>query len=147
MNQKQKDIAAKWVEALRSGKYQQGTEYLLAVDEDGVQRFCCLGVLCDIIPSVSWFNPNDASQVKAVFRDSYSAEDLPFTLTTYVGLRSDAGVIDSGCEGLRHYRGEPTLAALNDNGVTFAQIADLIETYPEAIFYDLPEPETGEDKA
>lgn len=36
-------LKAKWIAALRSGKYQQTTHYLK--DDDG---FCCLGVLCDI---------------------------------------------------------------------------------------------------
>lgn len=38
------DIKAKWVAALRSGKYQQGTRELRPTDD----HFCCLGVLCDI---------------------------------------------------------------------------------------------------
>jgi hypothetical protein len=36
-------LKAKWVEALRSGKYPQTTNYLK--DDDG---YCCLGVLCDV---------------------------------------------------------------------------------------------------
>lgn len=36
-------LKAKWVEALRSGKYEQGKYYL----SDG-GKFCCLGVLCDV---------------------------------------------------------------------------------------------------
>ena len=39
-----KEIADKWVEALRSGKYKQGKSALKKDDS-----FCCLGVLCDII--------------------------------------------------------------------------------------------------
>jgi hypothetical protein len=38
------DIAKKWVEALRSGKYKRATHRLRA-NEDS---FCCLGVLCDL---------------------------------------------------------------------------------------------------
>lgn len=37
------ELKAKWVAALRSGKYEQGHEYL---NKDG--KFCCLGVLCDV---------------------------------------------------------------------------------------------------
>lgn len=40
MNQ---EIKKKWVDALRSGEYKQGTEHL---KKDGC--FCCLGVLMDI---------------------------------------------------------------------------------------------------
>jgi hypothetical protein len=44
-----KGLKKKWVAALRSGKYEQGREYLQA---DG--KFCCLGVLCEVakVPSV-----------------------------------------------------------------------------------------------
>lgn len=38
-------VKKQWVEALRSGKYQQGREQLRVGLEDG---YCCLGVLCDL---------------------------------------------------------------------------------------------------
>jgi hypothetical protein len=41
MNQ---DIKKKWVEALRSGEYEQGKDQLRSSDDE----FCCLGVLCDV---------------------------------------------------------------------------------------------------
>lgn len=45
MNQ---EIKAKWLEALRSGKYQQTRKVLR--DSNG---YCCLGVLCDVM-GVEW---------------------------------------------------------------------------------------------
>jgi hypothetical protein len=41
-------IKKRWLKALRSGKYQQGTNSLQTI-EDGIAKFCCLGVLRDII--------------------------------------------------------------------------------------------------
>lgn len=41
-----KDIKKKWINALRSGKYKQGSGWLL---EDN--KYCCLGVLSDILHS------------------------------------------------------------------------------------------------
>lgn len=38
-----KALAMKWVKALRSGKYKQGKTFLKKGD-----KYCCLGVLCDI---------------------------------------------------------------------------------------------------
>jgi len=35
----------RWLKALRNGKYKQG-RYTLRTQED---RFCCLGVLCDVV--------------------------------------------------------------------------------------------------
>lgn len=39
------EIKQKWIEALRSGNYKQGTGYLKATDG----TWCCLGVLCDVL--------------------------------------------------------------------------------------------------
>lgn len=41
MNQ---EIKKRWVAALRSGDYKQGTGALRNADN----KFCCLGVLCDL---------------------------------------------------------------------------------------------------
>jgi|SRR5580658_10386078 hypothetical protein len=40
-----KDVAKKWVAALRSGKYNKGKGQLQVLD-----TYCCLGVLCKIAP-------------------------------------------------------------------------------------------------
>ena len=41
------EVKQQWVEALRSGKYQQGTA-ALRKHKDGQDQYCCLGVLCDL---------------------------------------------------------------------------------------------------
>lgn len=47
-----KKAKRKWLNALRSGKYKQGTGSLLTqfIDDDGQKRkdYCCLGVACSI---------------------------------------------------------------------------------------------------
>ena len=40
-----KEVKQAWIKALRSGEYEQGTGYLRSEDN----KFCCLGVLCDIM--------------------------------------------------------------------------------------------------
>lgn len=42
-------LLTKWVEALESGKYQQGRNRLRNFD-----RFCCVGVLCDVVDPTKW---------------------------------------------------------------------------------------------
>ena len=37
------EVKQKWIDALRSGKYEQGSEKLRSVS-----GYCCLGVLCDL---------------------------------------------------------------------------------------------------
>lgn len=39
------DFKKKWLEALRSGEYKQGTGFLYEANED---RYCCLGVACRV---------------------------------------------------------------------------------------------------
>lgn len=43
-----KKTKAKWLKALRSGKYEQGRGRLQRV-EDGSRQYCCLGVLCEVL--------------------------------------------------------------------------------------------------
>lgn len=45
----------KWLDALRSGKYNQTVNGCLR-DEHG---FCCLGVVCDVIDSTKWLTKAD----------------------------------------------------------------------------------------
>lgn len=44
MSKLSKKAEAKWIKALKSGKYKQGLKYYL----DGAERHCCLGVACEI---------------------------------------------------------------------------------------------------
>ena len=41
------EVKKAWVKALRSGKYRKGKEYLRR-QEGKHDRYCCLGVLCDV---------------------------------------------------------------------------------------------------
>lgn len=43
-----KKIKARWVKALRSGKYEQGRSSLKIIEADGSKSYCCLGVLCEL---------------------------------------------------------------------------------------------------
>lgn len=43
MKKMNQEVKKMWVEALRSGEYQQGKHHL---NDNG--KFCCLGVLCDL---------------------------------------------------------------------------------------------------
>lgn len=42
-------LRGKWIEALQSGKYRQGKGFLHRKN-----RFCCLGVLCNIYDNSRW---------------------------------------------------------------------------------------------
>jgi len=44
------DLKQRWLEGLRSGRYAQGTISLKNKDD----KYCCLGVLCDLIDPNGW---------------------------------------------------------------------------------------------
>jgi hypothetical protein len=118
-----KDVAQKWVEALRSGKYEQASEKLRESEE---MRFCCIGVLCDIYrevrPDTEWdgevFVVGDGV-TKMDEDDEYVTDDermedgeAPRAVREWSGLRSNQ---------------QHDYIQLNDNGVPFAVIAAHIE--------------------
>lgn len=120
-----KEIKDKWVEALRSGKYKQGSGQLRQDD-----CFCCLGVLCDIYiktTNTGKWEPILNSEGQFVFSVN-KAESETGVLTESVSSWSGLGEEKSGnpsikINGVFH----STLASLNDNGISFKKIADLIE--------------------
>jgi hypothetical protein len=104
-------IKQKWLNALRSGEYQQTQERLRK--EDG---FCCLGVLCDLYGkenNVEWQH----NEVDGYFYEKNSAV-LPLSVMEWADVDGRWGDICNRTE---------TLARLNDRGSTFEQIANLIE--------------------
>lgn len=127
------DIANKWIAALRSGKYKQAEEVL----RDSNGGFCCLGVLCDL------HSKENQSAEHVWFDNNYFDEDanLPNEVAQWAGLKTvdevyeDSGkhgtlpeLIDDGVGGKAKH-----LAALNDRGMSFDKIADVIEKYKDAL--------------
>jgi hypothetical protein len=119
--EERKELRAKWVAALRSGEYQQGSERL---HRDG--RFCCLGVACDILAKrghCRW--ENIGNSLRAWVDKSASIFWMPDRAAELFGLRDTSGAYAGG-----------TLVGLNDCGKTFAEIADIIESEPDGLFID-----------
>lgn len=114
------DVAKAWVEALRSGDYEQGKGKLRTLDS----KFCCLGVLCDlaveagVIPA-----PTSVGHMGFLYGNRLAV--LPEEVQQWAGLRSPSGDHSAGDEGL---------VEDNDGGLTFLQIAALIEAEPEGLF-------------
>ena len=59
-----KPFKNKWLKALRSGDYEQGTDYLNYRHEGGTNAFCCLGVACDI-SGVKWKKVKNSNGLEA----------------------------------------------------------------------------------
>jgi hypothetical protein len=94
------------VEALRSGKYIQGRNRLCT--DDG--RYCCLGVMNEVLSL---------------------GEKNEYCLTnTYeeIGLYDEEGLFTKCIDGWE------SLICVNDDGVSFEDIANYMEKYPSLIF-------------
>lgn len=104
--------AQKWIDALRSGEYQQAKGSLRKPE-----GFCCLGVACDVA-----INNGVQIEVREVISPFagpmfvYGDEDswLPQEVKDWLGWPEDGLSLESD------------LAGFNDNGVPFSEIADRI---------------------
>ncbi len=102
-----KEIKEKWVGALRSHTYKQGKNVL----RDGDNKFCCLGVLCDVVDPAQWRKTKHYSREDF----SYYGEicTLPLTISKEYGISRD--LVNQ-------------LIGLNDfEHASFEEIADYIE--------------------
>jgi hypothetical protein len=43
------EVKDRWIDALESGDYEQGRSVLATVADDGKRKYCCLGVLCEVL--------------------------------------------------------------------------------------------------
>jgi hypothetical protein len=103
----------KWIAALRSGKYKQGSCALRSADDE----YCCLGVACD------------------VYQQEVGGLDVALNGTTY-SYNNMSGYLPQAVQdwlGLLRYDGLPlgdydSLSTLNDvEELSFSEIADLLE--------------------
>ena len=115
-------VKALWVKALRSGEYKQANGNLHTD-----KGFCCLGVLCDLavkakIMSDPIVHENFSSITN---QDVYEYDGdkgyLPLAVQRWAEIHTENPRIETEPNVYRQ------LAALNDEGVPFIKIADLIE--------------------
>ena len=106
-----KQIADRWISALRSGEYTQGAFVLLSK-----QRFCCLAVLCDLHAKETgnrWQEVEDSQEQTYLGESNF----LPHEVMSWAGMNSQTGRING-----------TTLAYLNDEkNLSFNLISDLIK--------------------
>ena len=121
----------KWVDALRSGAYEQGQGALATPNGDSV-KYCCLGVACEISGVATKEVLNTSEGV--AYRIRYDSEGslLPLAVSDWLGLDESNPTI--GGEALTaHNDGAHEGCPYGDCGQkvirakTFVEIADLIE--------------------
>lgn len=112
-----KDIAEKWVAALRSGKYKQVRENMRRYRHGEGYSYCCLGVLTDIVCT------KEERADEAMFMDEYGDGYLNPTI-------SDRCSVNTSASGIA----KKILVKMNDeDGKSFEEIADCIEANWERI--------------
>ena len=135
------ELRKRWIEALRSGKYERSTSML----RHKSYGFCCLGVLCDISNLGNWELQENSDHYRYVIDEQRHSSFLPEQIVNRIGT---SGTVDFSFE-VEKISNETTrkeirvtsgainlcsLSMLNDHGFTFEQIADLIENEPQAFF-------------
>lgn len=105
-----KELKAKWVEALRSGKYKQTKRRLQSVNG---KAYCCLGVLEHCVMGVE-YGPE--------YRAHKAPDNLPDAVKNPASTTLDTAGMDGSIPG------GTWLWYMNDiEEKTFAEIADVIE--------------------
>jgi len=148
-------IARAWVAKLRSGRHRQGIGALIS-EQDGNRHYCCLGLAYTVIPDTEII----PSQTRGVMRcrvrgeEDYSSDVLTEGGRVALGLNDDIGsfswaslekkaphlakrIIDSTQSDDAKFliqTSDVSLATLNDAGVSFETIADVIEAEPDGLF-------------
>ena len=143
-----------WLEELRSGNRQQITGYLSGDTETGDTGFCCLGVATDLAGLAPDCDENSGHDYYGTVDPQYLT--LPVEAQEWLGVNTGdphlafdfddpehwsyaTSVVSGECleeiraSGSDHLTG----AILNDQGVTFEQIADLVEHFGFAAKHDV----------
>lgn len=116
------EIKAKWLEALRSGKYRQGNGYLRWYNS-----YCCLGVLYDCMGG-QWESPFENTHAWKPKGDDNVHGYLQrqnVTLDVWNALTQEVDEEDPDNGG--NFTVQRKLAYMNDHTESFDAIADWIE--------------------
>ena len=124
-------VKEKWIDALRSGKYEQGSEKLR-----GVNGYCCLGVLCDLYSqeqNTEWqFRGYDenTNQTTDYWYFEEQSEFLPESVKEWAGLPAcnpNVKVDVTGDDDEEDWFYFDEIASLNDSGYSFIQLSEIIQ--------------------
>jgi hypothetical protein len=134
MNKKERQAKARarWTAALRSGRYKQGKNRLATkpMHTSNENEYCCLGVACEeyLKAGGKRIDRDDAPRSLA-YRELKKGEPvghlealmLPEPVRDWLGLCDNTGTTTDLVAG------QASLTALNDNGMPFSKIADIID--------------------
>lgn len=134
-----KEIADKWVEALRSGNYKQGMSALRSKEDE----YCCLGVLCEVlgleakisIHNTTYIYDGRGDLLPRTARELANMKSENGSVYGYILANSDNELFSEKEEEYFDNNTYPhpypsrynSLSEVNDDGITFDRIADFIE--------------------
>ena len=114
-----KVLKNKWLRALRSGRYRKTMSRLV---NDKGDAFCCLGVLADIQGCV--WKENELGRLHPIMPHG---KKLMSSSAFSPDLSCEGGFLRPRAAGGLNMELQQRLAAMNDKGKTFKQIAKVIE--------------------
>ena len=125
-----KEVAKKWVKALRSGKYKQGQMYLKQFYDNGKTEHCCLGVLCELYNDEMKKNHKKMLSTKIRWKNNVTdcvtfnnkEGELPKIVMKWADISDSIGRY-AGRYAVEYC----SLADMNDRGKTFKTISNFIE--------------------
>lgn len=139
------EIKQQWIDALRSGEYQQGSGDLHTMypTSDGgvVERFCCLGILSLMCEKAGAVTSNEGERIghQVAYGSTSETAYLPHEVVAWAGLEYEGrreytkskseeikGVLTTGTRE-ETYRDGVSLSVMNDTGHSFEEIAQVIE--------------------
>ena len=126
-----REIKEEWLKRLRSGEYKQAKSSLCTVSKEGEKSYCCLGILTEIVNGEDAFHagpdhyPDHKGSIDLV--DNRGNDSYPSKETL---IEAGWDTRDVAIEGLGN-RTKLTrqLGYLNDKGLTFEDIASIIEKH------------------
>lgn len=135
------EIKQKWVDALKSGKYQKGKAWLKQ-NTCGTVQHCCLGVLCELYKEATGkgeWSDDDAGELTFYPNEGTSDDTiLPIAVRQWAGIGDGNGTFEPNEEDKKKLLellpgliGNSTLSCLNDKGcsVDFSDVIPFIEKY------------------
>lgn len=107
-----KKLMRKWIDMLRSRRYKQGQGCLRqkGPTSRSVDRYCCLGVACDMIDPKKWEFSETISRNQYYYDEDNELASME--------VRSKLGITENE---------QVELSTMNDGGKKFYEIADYLE--------------------
>lgn len=114
------EVKTLWLTALRSGEYAQGSQRLRRSND----TFCCLGVLCDLAVKAGVIEEGVQEFTSSSYQ--YGSSGNSAFLPSEVAKWAD---VDRFGQKYDDVDVAYDLAKMNDDGATFADIAEVIEAH------------------